>query len=73
MLILCLKHVMLQVVDEYMDDEQQGAYRYDEAYQAAAQQQMAAAAAVASASNGQAGQYGAPSVHHDAQVSQYLS
>lgn len=59
---------MLQVVEEYMDDEQQGAYRYDEAYQAVAQQQMAAAAAVATASNGQTGQYGAPNVHHDGQV-----
>ncbi|CAK0783706.1 hypothetical protein CVIRNUC_006905 [Coccomyxa viridis] len=57
-----------QVVEEYMDDEQQGAYRYDEAYQAVAQQQMAAAAAVATASNGQTGQYGAPNVHHDGQV-----
>ena len=66
MLIFCL--VILQVGEEYMEDEQQGAYRYDEAYQAAAQQQMAAAAAAAIASNGQVNQYGAPNAHHDAQV-----
>ena len=52
-------------VEEYMEGGEQGPYAYsEEAYQAA--QHMAAAQAAAN--NGQVGQYGAPSVHHDAQV-----
>ena len=52
-------------VEEYMEGGEQGPYAYsEEAYQAA--QHMAAAQAAAN--NGQAGQYGAPGVLHDAQV-----
>ena len=52
-------------VEEYMEGGEQGPYAYsEEAYQAA--QHMAAAQAAAN--NGQVGQYGAPGVHHDAQV-----
>ena len=53
----------LSQVEEYMEGGEQGPYAYtEEAYQAA--QQMA----VAAAANGPMGQYGAPGVHHDAQV-----
>ena len=52
-------------MEEYIGEEQQQAYAYDEAYQVAAQQMAAQAAANG---NGHVGQYGAPSVHHDAQV-----
>ena len=55
-------------MEEYIGEEQQQAYAYDEAYQVAAQQMAAQAAANG---NGQVGQYGAPNVHHDAQVSIY--